>query len=105
MTKHGAILSGAVLLGAALTAMAPTAAVAAPTDASAPASARIQVCGFYETHSTAYYNHCGDAPIWIVVDYASGPNQYRQICGRGVTDIGGAGAVDNAWYSHPAPAC
>ncbi|MEU5692376.1 DUF6355 family natural product biosynthesis protein [Actinosynnema sp. NPDC020468] len=57
-------------------------------------------CGFWEDHTTAYYTHCGTNCIWIIVDYSSGPNEYKKIFGNGTVDIGGAAAVDNAWYSH-----
>ncbi|MBE1573071.1 DUF6355 family natural product biosynthesis protein [Amycolatopsis roodepoortensis] len=93
--------SAVVASAAAGLIFAGTSAIAAPAE-SAPSAepAAMEVCGFYENHVTAFYAHCADSCIWIVVDYESGPNQYKQILQRGTVDIGGARDVNNAWYSH-----
>ena len=55
-------------------------------------------CGFYETHSDAYYNHCTSDGSRILIEIDDwGPNTVRCV-GPGVTWIGEAGDVDGAWY-------
>ena len=57
-------------------------------------------CGFYKDNVTAWYNHCTSdgSHIWVQIDYASGDDKYRCL-GPGITDIGGANDINNAWYS------
>ncbi|MFI7387187.1 DUF6355 family natural product biosynthesis protein [Streptomyces sp. NPDC049813] len=56
-------------------------------------------CGFYETHSDAYYNHCTSDGSHIVIEIDDwGPNSERCV-GPGVTWIGSASGVDGAWYT------
>ncbi|WP_410659964.1 DUF6355 family natural product biosynthesis protein [Amycolatopsis sp. lyj-112] len=90
-------VAGLVLTGAS--------AVAAPSETASSVvgaqSAAADPCGYWETFSTAWYTHCGDSCIWIVVDYEDSPNQYKQVRQRGTVDLGGAADVNNAWYSHP----
>ncbi|MEU6392336.1 DUF6355 family natural product biosynthesis protein [Streptomyces sp. NPDC046939] len=63
----------------------------------APAAA--DPCGFYKTHSDAYYNHCTSDGSHIVIEVDDwGPNS--EMCvGPGVTWIGSASDVDGAWYT------
>ncbi|MEU4803203.1 DUF6355 family natural product biosynthesis protein [Actinosynnema sp. NPDC023587] len=91
---------GFAALGLVFTAVPAIATPVTETGAVTSEVKGVDACGFWENHSTAYYTHCSTNCIWIVVDYSSGPNQYKQIPGYGDHDIGGAGAVDNAWYSH-----
>lgn len=56
-------------------------------------------CGFYETHSDAYYNHCTSDGSHIVIEIDDwGPNSERCV-GPGVTWIGSASGIDGAWYT------
>ena len=56
-------------------------------------------CGFYKTHSDAYYNHCTSDGSHIVIEIDDwGPNS-EQCVGPGVTWIGSASGVDGAWYT------
>ncbi|MFE9254226.1 DUF6355 family natural product biosynthesis protein [Streptomyces sp. NPDC006879] len=65
--------------------------------AAAPASA-LNPCGFFETASDAYYNHCTSDGSHIVIEIDDwGPNTLRCV-GPGTTWIGAAGDVDGAWY-------
>ncbi|CAM5496201.1 Secreted protein OS=Streptomyces alboniger OX=132473 GN=CP975_17085 PE=4 SV=1 [Streptomyces alboniger] len=85
-------LIGAVTLalGMSLTATA-SAAPSSPTAVKNP-------CGFYETGSDAYYNHCTNDGSRIVIEIDDwGPNSTMCV-GPGVTWIGEAGDVDGAWY-------
>ncbi|MEV5975815.1 DUF6355 family natural product biosynthesis protein [Streptomyces sp. NPDC052114] len=55
-------------------------------------------CGFFETGSDAYYNHCTSDGSKILIEIDDwGPNTI-QCVGPGVTWIGEAGDVDGAWY-------
>ncbi|MFJ2769719.1 DUF6355 family natural product biosynthesis protein [Streptomyces sp. NPDC087300] len=56
-------------------------------------------CGFFETASDAYYNHCTSDGSHIVIEIDDwGPNS-EQCVGPGVTWIGSASGVDGAWYT------
>ncbi|WP_031048248.1 DUF6355 family natural product biosynthesis protein [Streptomyces sp. NRRL F-5650] len=56
-------------------------------------------CGFYETSSDAYYNHCTSDGSHIVIEIDDwGPNSERCV-GPGVTWIGSASDIDGAWYT------
>ncbi|MCW8375696.1 DUF6355 family natural product biosynthesis protein [Streptomyces justiciae] len=56
-------------------------------------------CGFYETGSDAYYNHCTSDGSRIVIEIDDwGPNSERCV-GPGVTWIGAASDIDGAWYA------
>ncbi|MEU3730375.1 MULTISPECIES: DUF6355 family natural product biosynthesis protein [unclassified Streptomyces] len=83
----GALGSVALLLASA----------GAVTMSAGPAAAN--PCGFYETHSDAYYNHCTSDGSRIVIEIDDwGPNS-EQCVGPGVTWIGPASGVDGAWYT------
>jgi len=71
-----------------------------PTASAAPDSSALQnPCGFYETASDAYYNHCTNDGSHIVIEIDDwGPNS-EQCVGPGVTWIWSAGDVDGAWYT------
>ncbi|MEE2050146.1 DUF6355 family natural product biosynthesis protein [Nocardiopsis tropica] len=56
------------------------------------------VCGYYETTATAWYEHCGSGRIWIEVDFSGLRGNELRCVGPGRTDLGGARAVNNAWY-------
>ncbi|WP_125505699.1 MULTISPECIES: DUF6355 family natural product biosynthesis protein [unclassified Streptomyces] len=72
------------------------ASVGAVTMSAGPAAAA--PCGFYETSSDAYYNHCTSDGSHIVIEIDDwGPNSERCV-GPGVTWIGSAGDIDGAWY-------
>ncbi|WP_410600823.1 DUF6355 family natural product biosynthesis protein [Amycolatopsis sp. lyj-90] len=70
----------------------------------APATAQAtpaQVCGFWENHVGAYYEHC-NAPttILIRVDRAGGgvENDYCQLVNRRRTPLGTPAQIDHAYY-------
>lgn len=82
-------LIGALTLGLGMT---------LTSSASAEPAAVMNPCGFYETHSDAYYNHCTSDGSKILIEIDDwGPNTTRCV-GPGVTWIGKAGDVDGAWY-------
>ncbi|MBT2393083.1 hypothetical protein J7E87_27515 [Streptomyces sp. ISL-1] len=65
--------------------------------AAAP-SAAADPCGFYETSSDAYYNHCTSDGSRVIIEVEVwGPN-YERCVGPGVTWLGSAGSIDGAWY-------
>ncbi|MGW3623803.1 DUF6355 family natural product biosynthesis protein [Streptomyces sp. NPDC000880] len=65
--------------------------------AAAP-SAAADPCGFYETASDAYYNHCTSDGSRIIIEVEVwGPN-YERCVGPGVTWLGSASAIDGAAY-------
>ncbi|MBE8478277.1 DUF6355 family natural product biosynthesis protein [Streptomyces justiciae] len=71
--------------------------VGAVTAGAGPAAA--DPCGFYETGSDAYYNHCTSDGSRIVIEIDDwGPNSERCV-GPGVTWIGAASGIDGAWYA------
>ncbi|GAA0458984.1 hypothetical protein GCM10009544_21930 [Streptomyces stramineus] len=60
--------------------------------------AAMNPCGFYETGSDAYYNHCtGDGSRIIIEVEVWGPN-YERCVGPGVSWLGSAGKIDGAHY-------
>lgn len=61
--------------------------------------AAAEVCGYYEDSVTAWYNHCGDTHVLIYVDATWPRDDWYWCIGPGLWDIGGAGAVNNAWYA------
>ncbi|GGX27925.1 hypothetical protein GCM10010297_56630 [Streptomyces malachitofuscus] len=86
-TVTGALGSVALLL----------ASTGAVTMSAGPAAAA--PCGFYETASDAYYNHCTSDGSRIVIEIDDwGPNS-EQCVGPGVTWIGSSSGVDGAWYT------
>ncbi|MFD4631981.1 DUF6355 family natural product biosynthesis protein [Streptomyces sp. NPDC058284] len=69
------------------------------SSASAEPTAVKDPCGFFETASDAYYNHCTSDGSHIVIEIDDwGPNSERCV-GPGVTWIGSASGVDGAWYT------
>ncbi|MGG8409352.1 DUF6355 family natural product biosynthesis protein [Streptomyces sp. 12297] len=55
-------------------------------------------CGFYKTHSDAYYNHCTSDGSRVVIEVeVFGPN-YEKCVGPGLTWLGSASRIDGAWY-------
>ncbi|MFC4610663.1 DUF6355 family natural product biosynthesis protein [Streptomyces maoxianensis] len=65
--------------------------------AAAP-SAAANPCGFYETSSDAYYNHCTSDGSRVIIEVEVwGPN-YERCVGPGVTWLGSAGSIGGAWY-------
>lgn len=84
-------------LSTALAAVATAGVIVAGTGLAATPAAAAQ-CGFYRTNVTAFYNHCGpDEAIWIKVDRINRPDR-EQCVRQGITDIGGANEVRNAYY-------
>ncbi len=83
---------GAVTLALGMSMVATaTATAVSPTAIQNP-------CGFYETHSDAYYNHCTSDGSKILIEIDDwGPNTIKCV-GPGVTWIGEAGDIDGAWY-------
>ncbi|MET7854165.1 DUF6355 family natural product biosynthesis protein [Streptomyces avermitilis] len=64
----------------------------------APATAAANPCGFYETGSDAYYNHCtGDGSRVVIEVEVWGPN-YERCVGPGVSWLGSASKIDGAHY-------
>ncbi|GAA3842987.1 DUF6355 family natural product biosynthesis protein [Streptomyces phyllanthi] len=71
----------------------------AAASASAAHTALPNPCGFFETSSDAYYNHCTTDGSRIVIEIDDwGPNTL-QCVGPGTTWIGAAGDIDGAWYT------
>ncbi|UJW31151.1 DUF6355 family natural product biosynthesis protein [Saccharothrix sp. AJ9571] len=91
MTQIGRKVAGAVLT---LAATATTLLVAAPASQAA-------VCGFWENHAGAYYEHC-NAPkaILIRVDRAGGgvENDYCRLVTKTRTYLGTPAQIDHAYY-------
>ncbi|MGX8910259.1 DUF6355 family natural product biosynthesis protein [Streptomyces netropsis] len=66
--------------------------------ASASSATLLNPCGFFETASDAYYNHCTSDGSRILIEIDDwGPNTVKCV-GPGTTWIGEAGDVDGAWY-------
>ncbi|MFD7303395.1 MULTISPECIES: DUF6355 family natural product biosynthesis protein [Streptomyces] len=62
-------------------------------------SAAADPCGFYETGSDAYYNHCtGDGSHVVIEVEVWGPNHERCVV-PGRTWLGAAGKIDGAFYT------
>lgn len=57
-------------------------------------------CGFYETASSAYYQHCGSTTVEIRVDYWEGSSGYECVGPWSTTYLGRAEDVDYAVYQH-----
>ncbi|ANN18225.1 hypothetical protein SD37_22995 [Amycolatopsis orientalis] len=93
-------IAASVVAGMTLAGATAVAAPAETTTAYAAKPTSMEVCGFYKTAVTAYYNHCADSCIWIWVDYTRTTDGWKHIPNRGITDLGGAGDVNNAWYDH-----
>ncbi|MDN3023927.1 DUF6355 family natural product biosynthesis protein [Streptomyces sp. S.PB5] len=56
-------------------------------------------CGFYETASDAYYNHCTSDGSRVVIEVeVFGPN-YEKCVGPGVSWLGSSGSIDGAFYT------
>ncbi|MEU2026699.1 DUF6355 family natural product biosynthesis protein [Streptomyces sp. NPDC016469] len=73
------------------------ASVGAVTLSAGPAAAN--PCGFYETSSDAYYNHCTSDGSHIVIEVDDwGPNSERCVA-PGVTWLGSSSDIDDAWYT------
>jgi hypothetical protein len=72
--------------------------VAASASAHAP-TAVMNPCGFYETHSDAFYNHCtGDGSrVVIKVRVAMAPD-YERCVAPGKTWLGSADKIQGAHY-------
>ncbi|MGX1128202.1 hypothetical protein RKD49_000392 [Streptomyces glaucescens] len=66
--------------------------------ATAPGAAA-DPCGFYETGSDAYYNHCTSDGSHVVIEVEVwGPN-YERCVGPGRTWLGSASKIDGAFYT------
>ncbi|MFI6641859.1 DUF6355 family natural product biosynthesis protein [Streptomyces sp. NPDC050504] len=84
-----------VVLGAATLLLGLSATASA---APSPVDSARNPCGFFETSSDAYYNHCTSDGSHILIEIDDwGPNTV-QCVGPGTTWIGEAGDVDGAWY-------
>ncbi|MEV8312582.1 DUF6355 family natural product biosynthesis protein [Streptomyces sp. NPDC059900] len=72
--------------------------VAAAASAHAP-TAVLNPCGFYETGSDAFYNHCTDdgSNVVIKVKVAWGPD-YERCVGPGRSWLGAADKIQGAHY-------
>ncbi len=73
------------------------AAIATVTAAGTPAGA--DPCGFYETSSDAFYNHCTSdgSRVVIKVEVALAPD-YERCVGPGTTWLGSADRIQGARY-------
>jgi hypothetical protein len=82
-------------LGSAALVLASLGAVTAVTAGSAAADP----CGFYETGSDAYYNHCTSdgSRVVIKVEVALAPD-YERCVGPGTTWLGSARTIQGAHY-------
>ncbi|PSM39901.1 hypothetical protein C6Y14_28880 [Streptomyces dioscori] len=63
----------------------------------------IQACGYYETQTDAYYNHCVNNPppgvgARLQVDYDWTPFDGYECVRPGETHLGSTSDIDNAWY-------
>jgi len=86
------------ILTSALAAATPVAGALLLAVAAPAATAAANPCGFYETGSDAYYNHCtGDGSRIIIEVEVFGPN-YEKCVGPGDTWIGSASKIDGAHY-------
>ncbi|AKN74543.1 MULTISPECIES: DUF6355 family natural product biosynthesis protein [Streptomyces] len=86
------------LLTAALGSLALTLGLlGAGTATATPAAA--DPCGFYETGSDAYYNHCTSdgSHVVIKVEVALAPD-YERCVAPGRTWLGSAGKIQGAYY-------
>ncbi|NUU25050.1 MAG: hypothetical protein HOV68_26635 [Streptomycetaceae bacterium] len=81
-------------------ALAATALVLAAGGTSAASPAHRDPCGFYETGSDAFYNHCtsDNSRIVIKVEVAWAPD-YETCVGPGRTWLGSAGSIQGAHYT------
>lgn len=83
-------------LGSAVLVLASLGALTAVT--AAPAAAN--PCGFYETGSDAYYNHCTSdgSRVIIKVEVAWAPD-YERCVAPGKTWLGAADEIQGAYYT------
>jgi hypothetical protein len=83
-------------LGSAALVLASLGAVTAVTAGSAAADP----CGFYETGSDAYYNHCTSdgSRVIVKVEVAWAPD-YERCVAPGKTWLGSAGEIQGAHYT------
>ena len=83
-------------LGSAALVLASMGAVTAVT--ASPAAA--DPCGFYETGSDAYYNHCTSdgSRVIVKVEVAWAPD-YERCVAPGKTWLGSAGEIQGAHYT------
>lgn len=82
-------------LTAALGAMALAVGLASAASATPTA---LNPCGFYETGSDAFYNHCtGDGSHIVIEVEVWGPN-YERCVAPGNTWLGSADKIDGAHY-------
>ncbi|MFE1400327.1 DUF6355 family natural product biosynthesis protein [Nocardiopsis dassonvillei] len=95
MKKALLATASAGLMAAGLFAASPASAETSPQEAPAPT----QVCGYYETAVTAWYNHCGNTNVWVYIDYTWPKGDRERCLPPGRSDIGGAREVTNAWYT------
>ena len=83
-------------LGSAALVLASMGAVTVVT--ASPAAA--DPCGFYETGSDAYYNHCTSdgSRVIVKVEVAWAPD-YERCVAPGKTWLGSAGEIQGAYYT------
>ncbi|MEU2285822.1 DUF6355 family natural product biosynthesis protein [Streptomyces sp. NPDC013178] len=86
-----------VVTGALGAAALVFASLGAATATAGPAAA--DPCGFYETGSDAYYNHCTSdgSRVVIKVEVALAPD-YERCVGPGRTWLGSADRIQGAYY-------
>ncbi|WP_073760408.1 DUF6355 family natural product biosynthesis protein [Streptomyces sp. CB03234] len=91
MRRFAGALAAVALSGTTLLAASPPAG----------AEGTVRKCGYYEDAVTAWYNHCTSdgSHIWVYIDRAWPYGDVERCLGPGITDIGGAREVNNAWYS------
>ncbi|MEV5884814.1 DUF6355 family natural product biosynthesis protein [Streptomyces sp. NPDC052020] len=56
-------------------------------------------CGFYETGSDAFYNHCTSDGSRVVIKVEVGGPNYERCVGPGRTWLGSASKIDGAFYA------
>ncbi|WP_189145231.1 DUF6355 family natural product biosynthesis protein [Streptomyces lacrimifluminis] len=86
-------------LTTALAVVAPLTSALVLAVATPAATAAANPCGFYETGSDAYYNHCtGDGSRIIIEVEVWGPN-YEKCVAPGDTWLGSSSKIDGAFYT------
>ncbi|MGH4035910.1 DUF6355 family natural product biosynthesis protein [Actinomycetota bacterium Odt1-20B] len=88
------------LLSAAVGCAALALAFPGAVVAHAAPSAAAEPCGFYETGSDAFYNHCTDdgSTVVIKVEVSWGPD-YERCVGPGRSWLGSASKIQGAHYT------
>ncbi|MFD7439011.1 DUF6355 family natural product biosynthesis protein [Streptomyces sp. NPDC059861] len=65
----------------------------------APATAAADPCGFYETGSDAFYNHCTSDGSNVVIEVEVFGPDYDRCVGPGRSWLGSSGSIQGAHYA------